>query len=49
MSVLVVVTSVYSSVVYHHSMCTVRFDEHERGGGYTGVELDFHFDGHLPL
>ena len=21
----------------------VRFDEHERGGGYTGVELDLHF------
>ena len=23
--------------------CPVRFDEHERGGGYTGVELDLHF------
>ena len=22
---------------------SVRFDEHERGGGYTGVELDLHF------
>ena len=21
----------------------VMFDEHERGGGYTGVELDLHF------
>ena len=21
----------------------VKFDEHERGGGYTGVELDVHF------